>query len=92
MQNESRSRRKVGFFHIKSTGRDQLLVSGIQYNKNNNKQDISNENVILSIRYRNLIYKSWMYFEVEPFIEFNQLNDFRREAGIALNLISYYGK
>ena len=91
IQNELRSRRKVGFFHIKSTGREQLLVTGVQYNKSNNKLDISNENYVLSTRYRNLIYKSWMYFEVEPFIEFNQLNDFRREAGIAFNLISYYG-
>ena len=91
IQNESRSRRKVGFFHIKSTGRDQLLVTGVQYNKSNNKLDISNESYVVSTRYRNLIYKSWMYFEVEPFIEFNQLNDFRREAGIAFNLISYYG-
>jgi hypothetical protein len=91
IQNEARSRRKVGFFHIKSTGRDQLLVTGVQYNKSNNKLDISNESYVASTRYRNLIYKSWMYFEVEPFIEFNQLNDFRREVGIAFNLISYYG-
>ena len=91
IQSESRSRRKVGFYHIKSTGREQLLVTGVQYNKSNNKLDISNENVVVSTRYRNLLYKSWMYFEVEPFIEFNERNDFRREAGIALNLISYYG-
>ena len=91
IQNESRSRRKVGFFHIKSTGHKQLLVSGIQYNKSNDKLDVSNENYVISMRYRNLIYKSWMYFEIEPFIEFNQVNDFRREVGIALNLISYYG-
>jgi len=92
IQNESRSRRKVGFFHITSTGREQLLVTGIQYNRSNDRLDISNDNYVISTRYRNLIYKSWMYFEVEPFIEFNQLNDFRREAGIALNLISYYGE
>lgn len=92
IQNESRSRRKVGFFHITSTGREQLLVTGVQYNRSNNKLDISNDNYVLSTRYRNLLYKSWMYFEVEPFIEFNQLNDYRREAGIALNLISYYGE
>ena len=91
IQNESRSRHKLGFFHIKNTGRNQLLVSGIQYNKSINKEDVSNENYIISMRYRNLIYKSWMYFELEPFIEFNELNDFRREVGIALNLISYYG-
>ena len=91
IENESRSRRKIGFFHIQNTGQNQLLVSGIQYNKSIDKYDIPNENYIISMRYRNLLYKSWMYFEIEPFIEFNQLNDYRRELGIALNLISYYG-
>jgi|GEM_PF-6174872 len=92
IQNESKSRQKLGFFHIKSISQTQLLVSGVQFNKSINKEDIANETYIASTRYRNLIYKSWMYFEVEPFIEFNQLNDFKREFGIALNLISYYGE
>ncbi|WP_114326357.1 hypothetical protein [Candidatus Colwellia aromaticivorans] len=91
VQSEARSRRKIGFYHIKPIGKNQLLVSGVQYIKSNNKEDISNESYYVSTRYRNLIYKSWMYFEVEPFIEFNQLNNFRREAGIAFSLISYYG-
>jgi len=91
IQTEARSRHKIGFFHIKSTGKNQLLVSGIQYNKSNNKEDIANESYFISVRYRNIIYKSWMYFEIEPFIEFNQLNNFKREAGISLSLISYYG-
>lgn len=91
IQSESRSRRKLGFFHIKETGREQLLITGVQYDRSNNKLNISNDNYIISTRYRNLLYQSWMYFEVEPFIEFNQLNDYRREVGIAFNLISYYG-
>ncbi len=91
VQSEARSRRKLGFYHIKPTGINQLLVSGAQYIKSNNKEDVSNENYYISIRYRNLVYKTWMYIELEPFIEFNQLNDFRREAGIAFSLISYYG-
>jgi len=91
-QTESNTRRKIGFYHIKPTGEDQLLVSGVQYNKSNNADDIPNESYFISIRYRNLMYKSWMYFEVEPFVEFNQANDFRTEVGIVLSLISYYGR
>lgn len=91
LESEARSRRKVGLFHVFKLDKDQLLVSGVQYNKSNNKEDISNETYYLSLRYRNLLYKSWMYFEVEPFVEFNQVRDFRREYGIALSLISYYG-
>ena len=91
LENEARSRRKVGLFHVFKLKENQLLVSGFQYNKSNNKEDISNESYYLSLRYRNLVYKSWLYFEVEPFVEFNQIRDFRREYGIALSLISYYG-
>jgi hypothetical protein len=91
VQKESKSRQKVGLFHINSMGENQLLVSGVQYNRTINKENIANENYVISTRYRNLIYKSWMYFEIEPFLEFNQLNAFRRELGIAINVISYYG-
>jgi hypothetical protein len=91
IESEARSRRKVGIFHVFKLEKDQLLVSGAQYNKSNNKEGISNETYYLSLRYRNLIYKSWMYFEVEPFVEFNEIRDFRREVGIALSFISYYG-
>lgn len=90
-QTESNTRRKIGFYHIKPTGENQLLVSGVQYNKSNNADDIPNESYFVSVRYRNLLYKSWMYFEVEPFVEFDQENDFRTEVGIVFSLISYYG-
>ena len=92
IQTESNTRRKIGFYHIKSTGKNQLLVSGVQYNKSNDADDIPNESYFISIRYRNLIYKSWMYFEIEPFVEFNQANNFRTEVGGVFRLISYYGR
>lgn len=91
IEKERRSRRKVGLFHIYKIKKHQMLVSGVQYNKSNNKYDISNETYYLSIRYRGLAYKSWLYAEVEPFVDFNQVNDFKREFGVALSLLSYYG-
>lgn len=91
IENEARSRRKVGLFHIKKLNTNQLLVSGLQYNKSNNKEDVSNQTYYASLRYRKLIHKSWLYFEVEPFLDFNEIRDFRRELGISLSLISYYG-
>ena len=92
IQTESNTRRKIGFYHIKSTGKNQLLVSGVQYNKSNDADDIPNESYFISIRYRNLLYKSWMYFEIEPFVEFNQANNLRTEVGGVFRLISYYGR
>lgn len=92
IQVESKSRLKFGAYHIISVGEKQLLVSGARYSKSINKENISNQVYNTSVRYRNLVYKSWMYFEVEPFLEFNEKNDFKREVGIALSVISYYGQ
>jgi hypothetical protein len=87
VQDEFDSRQKIGLYHIYNTRGTEQLVSGIQYY--NDK--ISNESLLLSVRYRNLIYKKWLYIEIEPFIEFNQENGYRKEFGIALRLITFYG-
>lgn len=88
VQKEDDSRQKIGFYHITSNGKTKELVSGIQYYNN----ERSFESLNVSIRQRNLIYKDWMFFELEPFIEFKQENSYRREFGIAIRLIAYYGK
>lgn len=88
VQKEEDSRQKIGFYHITSNGKTKELVSGIQYYNN----DHSLESLNISIRQRNLIYKDWMFFELEPFIEFKQENDYKREFGLAIRLIAYYGK
>ena len=91
VQDEANSRRKMGFYHIKPIGENQLFVSGIQYSRSNDEDDIPSDSYFISVRYRNLLYKSWMFFEIEPFVEFNQANDYRDEVGIALSIFSYYG-
>jgi hypothetical protein len=87
VQDEHDTRQKIGLYYISKIKGDKQLVTGIQYN--NDK--VSNESLLLSVRHRNLIYKKWMYFELEPFIEFDQENDYKREFGIALRLIAFYG-
>lgn len=88
VEKEEDSRQKIGFYHITNNGETKELVSGIQYYNNDN----SEESLLVSIRQRSLIYKDWMFFELEPFIEFKQENDYRREFGIAIRLLAYYGK
>ncbi|MCP4412723.1 MAG: hypothetical protein GY808_09190 [Gammaproteobacteria bacterium] len=87
-QSEQYAQKKIGFYHIKSLKNEQLLVSGLQYNRNK----YSHQSYVASVRYRNLIYKKWMYFELEPFLEFNEVNEYKAEVGIALRIIAYYGK
>lgn len=88
VQKEEYSRKKIGLYHINEIGNSTELVSGIQYFNN----QYSEESLLLSIRQRSLIYKKWMFFEFEPFIEFKQENDYKRELGLALRLIAYYGE
>jgi hypothetical protein len=88
IEKEEDSRQKIGFYHINNSGKTTELVSGLQYYNNEN----SEESLLVSIRHRRLIYKDWMFFELEPFIEFKQENDYKRELGLALRLIGYYGK
>lgn len=85
---EDNSRQKIGLYHISNTEDTGELVSGIQYSNNQN----SDESLLLSIRQRNLIYKDWMFFELEPFVEFKQEDNYKRAFGIAIRLIAYYGK
>ncbi len=88
VQKELDARKKIGFHHIKNLKDTQLLVTGAQYNHDK----YGDESYLASVRYRNLFYKKWLYFEVEPFLEFKQVKQYRREAGIALRLIGYYGR
>ncbi|MGL1959543.1 MAG: hypothetical protein OCD00_19870 [Colwellia sp.] len=87
VQDEFDSRKKVGIYHINRLGKEQTLITGVQYY--NNKDAI--ESVLLSFRYRDLFHKKWLYYEVEPFVEFDQERDYYRSFGIALRLIGYYG-
>jgi len=88
VQKEKNSRQKIGFYHISNIEDTAELISGIQYSNN----EYSEESLLVSIRQRNLLYKDWMFFELEPFIEFKQENNYRREFGLAIRLIAYYGK
>ncbi len=91
IQSESKSRNKLGLYYITPFSKNHLLVSGMHYKKDNNKRDESFATYYASVRYRNVFYKDWLFVELEPFVEFRQINDYHREVGIALNLFSYYG-
>ncbi|KTF16047.1 hypothetical protein [Pseudoalteromonas sp. H105] len=86
-EKEKRSRQKLGLYYVNKSSAKNELVSGLQFAKN----EIGKESFLISIRQRNLIYKDWLFLEFEPFLEFEQENDYRRELGLAIRLITYYG-
>lgn len=46
----------------------------------------------LSYRYRQQAQYSWLFFEVEPFVEYREELNYRDEIGLAIRLIGYYGQ
>ena len=88
VQKDNYPRRKAGLYHIKNMQEQTLVVTGLQYTKNQNDQ----ESYLISSRYRHLFHKNWLFYEIEPFIEFKQKYAYRREAGLMLRLIAYYGR
>lgn len=46
----------------------------------------------VSYRYREQFLHSWLYYEIEPFIEYRELRHYNDEIGIALRFIGYYGQ
>ena len=64
-----------------------MLVSGLQYKVD----QYSNDSYLASMRYRQKLYKDWVSWEVEPFVEFREELDYHREVGIGLRLIASYG-
>jgi len=86
-EKERYPRKKIGLYYVNNNSAKKELVTGIQYFRNEH----SKEQFLVSIRQRNLLYKKWLFLEFEPFLEFKQENDYRRELGLAIRLITFYG-
>lgn len=87
VQSEEFSRLKFGVYHIHTASASNLLVSGAQYNRDEEGYN----NYLVSIRFRQQLNQKWAYIEFEPFVEFEERLDYHREIGIAFNFIGYYG-
>ncbi|WP_462157723.1 hypothetical protein [Pseudoalteromonas sp. GB56] len=87
LQFEQHARQKAGMYWVRNIDPKQLLVAGVQYNKYGDGLD----SYLTSVRYRENVYKDWAFIEIEPFVEFRKLLDYRREVGIGLRFITSYG-
>jgi hypothetical protein len=87
VQHEQHQRQKIGLYHIAPLAEGTSLVTGIQYSNNEH----GSTSYLLSARYRASFYRKWLFYEVEPFLEFQQVNKYNTEEGVALRLIVTYG-
>lgn len=72
-------------FNYKSTLITGILVNGVT------EPNYRDEKITLSTRWRRHALRKWLFFEVEPFIDFERQNDYDTTWGIALRVGGYFG-
>lgn len=88
IQDEDTVRFNNGVYLSQHISKDAAGVVGI-----NMTDDFSGErSYYTSYRYRQRFSKPWLFWEVEPFLEYREKNQFHDEVGVALRVIAYYGK
>ena len=84
---------KHGFYHLHQfslvrAGALGLVIEG----ERNGENGFMIDNYTLSYRYRFNAYKKWLFFEVEPFLEWPEDANYKTTPGIALRVEGYFYK
>lgn len=82
---------KHGLYHLHQfslleAGSFGLLAEG----ERNSEKGYVVDKYTLSYRYRFNAYKKWLFFEIEPFIEWAEKEDYKTTPGIALRIEGYF--
>lgn len=84
---------KNGYYHLNHLSDEQASVIGLLIEGEHNGLNGSYiDKYTLSYRYRFSAFKKWIFFEIEPFIEFPHLRDYRRTPGLALRVEGIFSK
>ena len=84
---------KSGFYRLKHLDDTTATVTSLQVEGEVNSENGSKiNNYILSYRYRFNAFKKWLYFEVEPFLEWPEEENYSTTPGIALRVEGYFYK
>ena len=84
---------KHGFYKLKQLEQNAATILGLKVEgERNGEKGFIIDNYTLSYRYRFNALKSWLYFEVEPFLEWNEEENYTTTPGIALRVEGYFYK
>ncbi|MEW6989667.1 hypothetical protein AADZ91_03170 [Colwelliaceae bacterium 6441] len=84
---------KHGFYKLKQLKHNSASVLGLKVEgERNGKKGFIIDKYTLSYRYRFNALKRWLFFEVEPFLEWPEQEDYRATPGIALRVEGYFYK
>ena len=84
---------KHGLYHLRHISDKEASVLGLQVEgERNGDNGFLVENYTLSYRYRFNAIKEWLFFEIEPFLEWPEPENYKTTPGIALKIEGYFVK
>ncbi|WDD99028.1 hypothetical protein [Thalassomonas actiniarum] len=84
---------KHGFYHLQQIANDRAAVLGLLVEgERNGENGFLIDNYTLSYRYRFNALREWLFFDIEPFIEWPEEVDHKTTPGIALRVEGYFSK
>lgn len=84
---------KHGFYKLKQLEQNAATILGLKvHGERNGERGFVIDNYTLSYRYRFNAIKSWLYFEVEPFLEWTEEENYTTTPGIALRVEGFFYK
>lgn len=81
---------KKAVYHLTKLDTKSTLITGVLVN-GVTEPEYRDEKVTLSTRYRRHALRRWLFFEVEPFLDFERLDDYTTRWGVALRVGGYFG-
>lgn len=84
---------KHGFYHLRHWSDQSAAIWALQIEgQRNGERGFVTENTTLSYRYRFSAIKDWLFFEVEPFLEWPEADNYKTTPGIALRIEGHFTK
>lgn len=84
---------KHGFYHLKQLSNDKASIWGLQAEgERNGERGFVVDKYTLSYRYRFNALKEWLFFEIEPFFEFAEEENYKTTPGLALRVEGFFTK
>lgn len=81
---------KQGVYYLQQFKNHDALVAGVLMEGRVHPK-YEEEKITASVRWRTQFLRSWLFFEVEPFVDFEEANNFHSSVGIALRLEGFFG-
>jgi len=84
---------KHGFYNLTQLQSNSATIAGLQIEgERNGENGFIIDKYTLSYRYRFNAIRSWLFFEVEPFVEWAEIENYSTSPGIALRVEGFFSK